>query len=81
MAIRYEVKKDAAGEWYFTLVAANGETVMVSESYTRKGNAQRAVADVRRVAIQEALARADGDYALMIETAEKLMVEAAGKPE
>jgi uncharacterized protein YegP (UPF0339 family) len=33
---KYEVKKNVNGEWYFILKAANGEIVLISESYKNK---------------------------------------------
>lgn len=50
----YEVRKAEGVEagWYWVLVAGNGEVVSVSETYTRRADAERAVKDVRRVADQ-----------------------------
>lgn len=50
---RFEVFQDEAGEWRWRLVAANGEPLATSEGYTRKGDAIRAVGDLRE-AVSEA---------------------------
>ena len=46
--MRFQVWRDAAGEWRFRLVAANGEIVAQGESYTRRVDAIRAVAMLKR---------------------------------
>jgi uncharacterized protein len=53
MAARFEIYEDAAGEFRWRLVAANGEIVAQSEGYTRRGDAERG-AEAARVAAREA---------------------------
>ncbi len=48
-ASRYALNEAQNGEWYFTLVAANGRVIGVSETYTSKYDAERAVATVVRI--------------------------------
>jgi uncharacterized protein YegP (UPF0339 family) len=36
---RVEIVENAGGEWFFRAVAANGETVAMSEMYTRRESA------------------------------------------
>lgn len=43
---KFVIKRDRKGEYRIALISANGETVMVSESYTRKRDAVRAQADI-----------------------------------
>lgn len=43
----YRVEQAANGDWYFNLVASNGETIGTSELYASKSNATRAVESVR----------------------------------
>ena len=43
MAARYEVRESDDGQWYFVLLAANGEIVATSELYTRAEDAQRGI--------------------------------------
>lgn len=44
------VKGKRKGEWYFHVVADNGEIVAQSEAYTRKADAERGAEDFRRAA-------------------------------
>ena len=46
----YDLKKASNGQFYFNLVAANGEPVATSETYPTKGNAKRGIDVVRRLA-------------------------------
>lgn len=46
----FRVFLDRAGEWRWTLHAANGEAVATSEGYTTKWSAQRSVETVKRLA-------------------------------
>ena len=46
----YDLKKSSDGQFYFNLVASNGETVATSERYTTKSNAERGIDAVRRAA-------------------------------
>jgi uncharacterized protein YegP (UPF0339 family) len=49
MAI-FKIKPDVRSQYYWTLVAGNGETVAVSESYTTKYSAIRSAERVRDIA-------------------------------
>lgn len=53
---RYEIVEGKAGH-YVRIVAANNEVVMVSESYSSRSAAERAVHNVRRIALEEATIR------------------------
>jgi len=55
LAPRFEVFQDAAGEHRWRLRAANGEIVAVSEGYTRRHDAVRAVSRVRMLAAKASL--------------------------
>ena len=46
----YDLKKSSDGQYYFNLVASNGEPVATSERYTTKSNAERGIDAVRRAA-------------------------------
>ena len=46
----YNLKKSADGQFYFNLVASNGEPVATSETYKTKNNAERGIDAVRRAA-------------------------------
>jgi len=48
-AERYDVKENVAGEFYFNLVARNGEIIGTSEGYASRSNAERGVETVVRV--------------------------------
>lgn len=37
----YMIFRGADGQWYFKLVAANGQVLAVSEGYTRRWSAKR----------------------------------------
>jgi uncharacterized protein YegP (UPF0339 family) len=47
---KYEIKKSSDGQYYFNLVASNGEVVATSERYVTKSNAERGVTAVRSAA-------------------------------
>ncbi len=47
MNAKFQINKDAAGEYRFTLISPNGQTIAVSEGYTTKDNAMNGVASVR----------------------------------
>lgn len=47
--IRIEIKKSKDDQWYFTLLAGNGETIAFSETYTREHDARRAAHCFRRL--------------------------------
>lgn len=48
VAAKFEINKDAAGEYRFKLVAVNGETIAVSEGYTSKESALKGIESVRQ---------------------------------
>lgn len=48
MSARFEIAKNAAGQFIFRLKAANGEQLLRSESYTTKASAQNGIASVKR---------------------------------
>lgn len=52
MAIHYDLKRSGT-QFMFNLKAANGETVLTSERYTTKQNAQGGIASVKNNAPQE----------------------------
>jgi uncharacterized protein YegP (UPF0339 family)/sporulation protein YlmC with PRC-barrel domain len=45
---KFEINKDAAGEFRFKLVATNGETIAVSEGYTAKDGALKGIESVKQ---------------------------------
>ncbi len=45
--IRYEVVKAADDEWFFRIVAANGETLAHSENYRHRSDADHAITLIR----------------------------------
>ena len=47
---KYEIKKSSDGQYYFNLVASNGEVVATSERYVTKSNAERGITAVRSAA-------------------------------
>jgi uncharacterized protein YegP (UPF0339 family) len=56
---RYQIKQASDSSWFYTLVAANGETLTSSETYTRKADAIRAAEDARKVAGEAEIDAAD----------------------
>lgn len=44
-----EIFRDAAGEWRYRVKGRNGEIMATSEGYTRPEDAERGLADLRRV--------------------------------
>ncbi len=46
----YEIRKEKDGDFYFVLIASNGEPVAKSEDYPTKSNARRGIDAVRRAA-------------------------------
>jgi uncharacterized protein YegP (UPF0339 family) len=48
MAAQFELKKAKNGQFFFNLRAANGETVLSSETYTSKAGAQNGIASVQK---------------------------------
>lgn len=57
----YELYRDAAGEWRWRFVAANGETVAVSsEGYENRADARTAIERVKESGRIDAPVEADG---------------------
>lgn len=48
MAAKFQLYKDAKGEFRFKLIAANGETIAVSEGYKTKTSAQNGIESVKK---------------------------------
>ncbi|MFJ4295767.1 YegP family protein [Curtobacterium sp. NPDC089689] len=48
MAGKFEITKDASGQFCFHLEAGNGEVIAVSEAYTTKAAAKNGIASVRK---------------------------------
>lgn len=48
----YEVRESVDQQFYWVLVAGNGEVLATSETYTRKRDAQRGVTAARKAAKQ-----------------------------
>jgi uncharacterized protein len=46
--MKFVVKKTSNGQYRFTLVASNGQTVATSESYTRKASALETIASIKK---------------------------------
>ncbi len=46
----YEVREAIDGSYFYALVAANGETLVTSETYTRRADAERAIGDAQTAA-------------------------------
>ena len=44
---KFEINKDAVGEYRFKLIAVNGETIAVSEGYTNKDGAMTGIESVK----------------------------------
>ena len=57
----YDLKKAADGQYYFRLVAANGQVVSVSEMYPTRKNAVRGIDAVRRAATTERIKEDSSD--------------------
>jgi len=49
---KFEINKDAAGDFRFKLVAVNGQTIAVSEGYSTKDNALNGIESVKQTAAQ-----------------------------
>ena len=52
MPAKYELKKGKSGKFHFNLLAANGEVILTSQTYTTKAAAQKGIASVRTHASQ-----------------------------
>lgn len=49
---RYDVRESDDAQFYFVLVASNGEIVETSELYTRRQDAERGIVAAKRAAQQ-----------------------------
>lgn len=47
MAAKFDLKKSADGQFFFNLKAANGQTILTSERYTKKPSAENGIASVK----------------------------------
>ena len=52
MDTKFEINREAAGEFRFKLVAKNGLTIAVSEGYSTKENALNGIASVKQNAAE-----------------------------
>jgi uncharacterized protein YegP (UPF0339 family) len=52
VAAKFELYKDARGEFRFNLKASNGEIVATSEGYSSKDGAKRGIDAVKRAAAE-----------------------------
>jgi uncharacterized protein YegP (UPF0339 family) len=52
MPAKYELKKGKSGKFHFNLLAANGEVILTSQSYTSKAAAHKGIASVQKHASQ-----------------------------
>ena len=48
MASKFEIKKAKNGQFYFNLKAGNGEIILSSEMYVKKGSAKNGIASVKK---------------------------------
>lgn len=48
---KFEVYRDAAGQFRFRLKAQNGEIVLASEGYTAKASCEHGISSVRKNAV------------------------------
>jgi uncharacterized protein YegP (UPF0339 family) len=45
--MKFQIKNSTNGEYYFRIVASNGETLAHSETYTAKASAKNAVESIK----------------------------------
>jgi uncharacterized protein YegP (UPF0339 family) len=55
MAAKFEITKDVSGEFRFKLVAANGQTVAVSQGYKDKAGALNGIKSIKETAVKAAI--------------------------
>lgn len=53
MAGKFELKKAKDGQFYFNLLAGNGEIILTSEMYKAKASAENGIESVRKNAVRE----------------------------
>ena len=51
---KFELRKTASGQFFFNLKASNGQTILTSERYKTKANAENGIASVRKNAADDA---------------------------
>lgn len=54
MAGKFEIQRSADGQYYFHLKAGNGERILASERYTKKGGAENGIEAVKKNAPDDA---------------------------
>jgi uncharacterized protein YegP (UPF0339 family) len=54
--MKFEIKYNAAGEFFWHLVASNGNIICVSEGYVRKADALHSVESVKNNAMEAEVA-------------------------
>jgi uncharacterized protein len=53
MAGKFEIKKATNGEFFFNLLAGNGQIILSSEMYKAKASAQNGIESVRKNCLEE----------------------------
>ncbi len=53
MAGKFEIKKASNGEFFFNLLAGNGQIILSSEMYKAKASAQNGIESVRKNCLEE----------------------------
>ncbi len=53
MAGKFEIKKASNGEFFFNLLAGNGQIILSSEMYKAKASAQNGIESVRKNCIED----------------------------
>jgi uncharacterized protein len=54
MAVQFELKQNAGGQFTFNLIAKNGQVVLTSQRYQAKASAQAGIESVRKHATDDA---------------------------
>jgi len=54
MAVQFELKQNAGGQFTFNLIAKNGQIVLTSQRYQAKASAQAGIESVRKHAADDA---------------------------
>jgi len=53
MPAKFQIKKAKNGEFYFNLLAGNGEVILTSEMYRAKASAKNGIASVKKNSVVE----------------------------
>lgn len=53
MSARFEIKQSANGQYMFNLKAANGQVVLTSETYVKRGSVEQGIASVKTNAVHD----------------------------